>query len=69
MNLAGDLGKIEPSMAKFSDFSGNAVYTLDMLESIFVDPDKGDYRLREDSVIYDILPDFEELPLEKIGRE
>ena len=69
VNLAGDLGKIEPSMAKFSDFSGNAVYTLDMLESIFVDPDKGDYRLREDSVIYDILPDFEELPLEKIGRE
>ena len=69
VNLAGDLGKIEPSQAKFSDFSGNAVYTLDMLEAIFVAPDKGDYRLREDTVIYDVLPDFEEIPIEKIGRE
>lgn len=69
VNINGELGEIDPSQAKFSDFSGNAVYTLDMLEAIFVDPANGDYRLKEDSVIYDIIPDFEAIPFEKIGRE
>ena len=44
-------------------------YTMDALKDIFVDPEKGDYRLKEDSVIYDLIPDFEQLPLEKMGRE
>ncbi len=63
------LGEISGNAARYSDISGNAVYALDMLKKIFVDPDNGDYRLREDSVIYDLIPDFEQLPIEKMGRE
>lgn len=69
VNIDGELGEIEPSQAKFSDFSGNAVYTLDMLDEIFMDPENGDYRLKEDSAVYDVIPDFEDIPIEKIGRE
>jgi len=49
--------------------SGNAAYTRDMLEAIFVDPDHGDYRLKENSIVYELIPDFEQLPIEKMGRE
>ena len=42
---------------------------LDMLKKIFVDPDKGDYRIREGSVVYELFPEFEQLPIEKMGRE
>lgn len=69
VNVAGELGLVEENQAQFSDFSGNAVYTMDMLGQIFVDYENGDYTLREDSIIYEILPDFEEIPVDKIGRE
>ena len=69
MNLDGELGEINEKLRQLSDISGNAVYTLDALKDIFVDPEKGDYRLKEDSVIYHQIPDFEQLPLEKMGRE
>jgi len=69
VNLAGALGEMDEKLSLLSDISGNAVYTLDMLEAIFVDPANGDYRLREDSVVYDIIPDFEQLPIDKMGRE
>ena len=69
VNWQGELGDIADKPAQYSDFSGNAVYTLDMLDKLFVDPDNGDYRLREDSIVYDLIPDFEDIPIEKIGRE
>ena len=69
VNKTGSIGNIDDNIAKYSDFSGNAAYTMDMLEAIFVDPANGDYRLREDSVVYEIIPDFEQLPIEKMGRE
>ena len=69
VNWQGELGNIAEKPAQYSDFSGNAVYTLDMLEKLFVDPTNGDYRLREDSVVYELIPDFEELPIDKMGRE
>ena len=69
VNIDGEIGEINEKLRQLSDISGNAVYTLDALKDIFVDPAKGDYRLKEDSVIYDLIPDFEQLPLEKIGRE
>lgn len=69
VNKAGSIGNIDDNIAKYSDFSGNAAYTMDMLKAIFVDPANGDYRLREDSVVYEIIPDFEQLPIEKMGRE
>jgi len=69
VNMAGELGKIESSIAQFSDFSGNAVYIMDLLEAIFADPNNGDYRLKEDAVIFELIPDFEELPIDRMGRE
>ena len=69
VNLDGEIGEINEKLRQMSDISGNAVYTLDALKDIFVDPENGDYRLKADSVIYDLIPDFEELPLEKMGRE
>lgn len=69
VNLKGELGEINGKLRQLSDVSGNAVYTMDALKDIFVAPEKGDYRLKEDSVIYTVIPDFEQLPLEKMGRE
>ena len=69
VNAKGELGSIAEKPAKYSDFSGNAVYELDMLKKIFVDPEKGDYRIREGSVVYELIPEFEQLPIEKMGRE
>ena len=69
VNWQGELGDIADKPAQYSDFSGNAVYTLDMLDKLFVDPDNGDYRLREDAIVYDLIPDFEDIPIGKIGRE
>jgi len=34
----------------------------------FIDPANGDYRLPEDSVVFERLPDFEQLQIEQMGR-
>ena len=69
VNVEGVFGEIADTTAGVSDISNNAIYTMDMLDQIFVDPENGDYHLKEDSIIYEIIPDFEELPLEQMGRE
>ena len=69
INWKGEIGNIAEKPANYSDFTGNAAYTLDRLDDIFVDPGKGDYRLKEDSIVYDVIPDFEALPIDKMGRE
>jgi len=35
----------------------------------FVDAAKGDFRLRDDSIVYKKIPGFEKIPFEKIGLE
>ena len=69
VNRAGSIGTIDEKLQALSNISGNAVYTMNMMKEIFVDPENGDYRLKEDSIIYDLIPDFEQLPIEKMGRE
>lgn len=69
VNRAGIIGTIEGKQNEYADFSGNAVYTMDMLDEIFVDPENGNYHVKEDSIIYELIPDFEDLPIEKMGRE
>ena len=69
INAKGELGSIADKPAKYSDFSGNAVYELDMLKKIFVDPENGDYRLKKDSAVYQLIPEFEDLPIAQMGRE
>ena len=69
VNWNGEFGNIADKPAQYSEFKDNAAYTLDMMDEIFVDPDNGDYRIKEDSIIYELIPDFEELPIDKMGRE
>ena len=38
------------------------------MDSIFADYQNGNYNLREDSKVFNKIPDFENIPLEKIGR-
>lgn len=61
-------GDIQKNPAKFSDASGNAVYKMNKLESLFTDPANGDYSLKKDAQVFRLLPDFEPLPLSEIGR-
>ena len=53
---------------KYSDLSGNAVFTPKKMNEIFTNPSGGDYSLKEDSPVFSAIPDFEPLPLEEIGR-
>ena len=69
VNAKGEMGSIAEKPARYSDFSGNAVYKPDMLKKIFVDPEAGDYRIKEDSIVYELIPEFEQLPIDKMGRE
>ncbi|MBQ5953056.1 MAG: right-handed parallel beta-helix repeat-containing protein [Lachnospiraceae bacterium] len=69
VNWQGSLGDIDPKPAQYSDFSGNAVFTLGDLDRLFLDPSHGDYRLKEGSAVFESLPDFAPIPVEKIGRE
>ena len=62
------LGSISEQAYRYSDISGNAVYRMIALKKLFVDPDHGDYTLRDDSPVYKKIPDFEQIPFNKIGR-
>ena len=62
-NKNGTIGDISDAAYKFSDISGNAVFKNSQLEEIFVDPENGDYTLRDDAPIdFDIdVPAFSEI--------
>ena len=61
-------GEIYSSVWKFSDISENAIYNVGKCDEIFVDPDNGDYNIKDIDEIRKVAPDFEEIPLDKIGR-
>ena len=69
INWQEALGNIAETPQKYSNFDGNAIYGLDMLEKIFVDPANGNYAIKEDAPIYEIIPDFQQIPIDQIGRE
>ena len=46
----------------------NYVSDASVLADIFVDPEHGDYRLRDDSAAWSEVRDFEDIPYWKIGR-
>ncbi len=62
------LGEVEENPRAYSDISGNAVYRLSALNKLFEDPENGNYNLKADSPVFTEIPDFEPLPLDKIGR-
>ena len=68
VHYKGSFGSADESVEHFSDLSGNAVYKLNALKKLFVDPDNGDYTLRDDAPVFDDIPGFEPLPLSEVGR-
>ena len=68
VNERGELGSVAENPDTYSDISGNAVYKMDALQKLFVDPANGDYTLREDAPVFGEIPGFEPIPLQKIGR-
>ena len=61
-------GDVFSSVWKFSDISENAIYNVGKCDEIFVDPDNGDYNIKDIDEIRKVAPDFKEIPLDKIGR-
>ena len=68
VNLRNELGEIGENPARYSDISGNAVYRLSAMKKLFVDPENGDYTLRDDAPVFDEIPGFEQIPISEIGR-
>ena len=68
VHYKGSFGRADESVERFSDLSGNAVYKMNALKKLFVDPDNGDYTLRDDAPVFDEIPGFEQLPLSDVGR-
>ncbi len=62
------IGNISEAAERFSDISGNAVYSLNKLEKIFADSENGDYTVKDLEALRKEIPGFENIPLEDIGR-
>ena len=62
------LGEISEKVREYSEFYGNALFRKSQLRDLFADPANGDYTLREDAPLFTFAPDFEPLPLAKMGR-
>lgn len=69
VDRSGAVGDINDDVTKFSTVENNAAYTLFKTNKVFTDADNGDYTLKDDSPVYNALPEFEEIPLERIGRK
>ena len=67
-NKLGDIGDIYDSSYRFSDISENEVYHLFDIEEFFVDYNSGNYNIKDMDALRESIPDFENLPLDKIGR-
>ncbi len=68
VNLKGNIGFISESAQKLSTIEGNAIFRMTNQFRIFTDPLNGDYSLCKDSLVYQTIPDFEELPVSNMGR-
>ena len=68
VNATNNIGSISDKANQFSNISGNAIYKLTKLSGIFTSPATGDYTLKENSKIFEELPDFENLPISEMGR-
>ena len=68
VQYAGSLGEIAESVERFSDLTGNAVYKMNAMKKLFVDPANGDYTLRDDAPVFDEIPGFEPIPIGELGR-
>lgn len=69
ISMDRSVGNFDEAVDTYSTVSNNAAFSLFDMNSIFEDAGKGDYRLKEDSAVFDTLPDFENLQTDKIGRK
>ncbi len=67
-NKYKEIGDIYDSAYRFSDISDNGVYSLYKTEGIFVDINSGNYNIKDLEKLKKSIPEFENIPLEKIGR-
>ena len=63
------IGKIDEAVTEFSRVEDNAVFSLHGMLDCFESVEKGDYNIKDGCDIYSQLPDFEPIPIEKIGRK
>ncbi len=63
-----EIGNISDSAQRFSNISENAIYLIRKADEIFVDPDNGDYSIKDIDAVRETAPGFEIIPFEKIGR-
>ena len=68
VHFKDDIGEIEESVYSFSDISGNAFYSFNNMNKLFADAASGDYTISDIQKIRETIPDFENIPLDKIGR-
>lgn len=66
---AKSIGNISDAAERFSNISGNGVYSPDSLENFFTDAANGDYSIKNITELQKTLPGFREIPLDKIGRK
>ncbi len=67
-NKYKEIGDIYESAYRFSDISDNEVYSLNKSKEIFADIDSGNYNIKDIEKIRKSIPEFKNIPLEKIGR-
>ena len=63
-----DIGEIEETVYKFSDISNNEFYNISNMEKLFVDAESGNYQIKDIENLRKSIPDFENIPLDEIGR-
>ncbi len=68
INKYVEVGSISDSVWTFSNISKNAIYLIRDTDDIFTNPDNGDYSIKNIDKIREAAPEFENIPLEKIGR-
>lgn len=61
-------GYLDDSVRTFSTIEDNEVYYPYKAKKIFADAENGDYSIKNIEKIRKKMPDFEEIPLDKIGR-
>ncbi len=67
-NKYKEIGAVYDSAYRFSDISDNEVYSLNKSKEIFADIDSGNYNIKDIEKIRKSIPEFKNIPLEKIGR-
>lgn len=68
-NKYKEIGDIYTSSRRFSDISENEVYSLNKAEEIFADIHSGNYSIKDIDELRKSIPDFQNIPLNEIGRK